>query len=110
MRKDAAAGGPSASFTLDIPVEVVKFVIGKQGATIKALEAESGASLRIIGRRGGDKPQQLLIKGATDCVAFARGRVEAILDRHSEPDDGYEPADDSSTAGAAAASSSAAKR
>lgn len=99
--KRGGAGSAEAVVTLDLPADAVKYVIGAKGATIKALEAESGASLRVVGRQGGTRPQQVIIKGTTESVSSAHDSVLAILGRHSEPTD----ADDAGGASSSASGS-----
>ncbi|KAJ1478203.1 hypothetical protein T484DRAFT_1818468 [Baffinella frigidus] len=59
-------------------------VIGRQGKTIKRLEAESGASLRVRdagpGRQEGDAgPAKVVISGDAASVASAKERILALV-------------------------------
>jgi hypothetical protein len=68
---------------LAVPLEQVGRVIGRQGKTIRRLEAESGASLRVfdaeLSRGASDGPARVVISGAADAIAVAKERILAIV-------------------------------
>mmetsp|Transcript_11410 Transcript_11410/g.46247 ORF Transcript_11410/g.46247 Transcript_11410/m.46247 type:complete len:367 (-) Transcript_11410:124-1224(-) len=84
VRPDAAsslpAGEPTSSSSLRVPATAVKHVIGRGGATVKAMEEAHGVRLRVEDR---DSDEALVSAGGgtPEARAAALDDVRAIVDR-----------------------------
>ena len=71
------------SQTLEIPKKATGLIIGRGGATVKGIEADSGAMLNIdtkhAGGEGEDKRVGIIITGTAQSVDKAAERINAIL-------------------------------
>jgi len=86
-RGDAGRLRPGeVSRRISIPADLVGRVIGKGGETIKRLEADSGARLRVLSAddqtADGEEAQELVIQGMPDAVEKAEDLVGPILENN----------------------------
>lgn len=71
-----------------IPTTIVGRVVGKGGETIRRLEAESGARIKIFPTpedQEGATDQELLIRGSLAAVRLAQEKLEPILEGQGKP-------------------------
>lgn len=76
-----AGAGSQYQETMDIPKNLVGRCIGKAGAKIKELMADSGTNLSIDQNVPDGMPSKMIIIGTPEQVAKAKELVRAVLDR-----------------------------
>ena len=82
---------PAAAFEGGTPVSIgphASRIIGKGGATIKRIRAETGAEL-MIPRDGDPNDGTVLLKGTDEAVAAAKAMVEKIIADAADSDARY---------------------
>lgn len=73
-------GGPGAATDqMECPQNLVGFVIGKGGETIKAIQNRSGASVTIDQSMPEGQPRIVNIVGTPECVALAKQMVQDLI-------------------------------
>ena len=77
----ADAGEKSVVVHLPVPTSLVRFVVGRGGATIQRVRAESGAKVKLHDCAPGAATRFLELGGAIDKVQAARALVVRCLER-----------------------------
>jgi len=76
---NSLAGGPSIQITMECDQNSVGKVIGSGGATIKEIQARSGARIQIIQDLPQGVPRQINISGTEAAVKMATGLVSYVM-------------------------------
>lgn len=76
---NSLAGGPSIQITMECDQNSVGKVIGSGGATIKEIQARSGARIQIIQDLPPGVPRQINISGTEAAVKTATGLVSYVM-------------------------------
>lgn len=98
-RADASENEKSVVVHLPVPTSLVRFVVGRGGATIQRVRAESGAKVKLHDCAPGAATRFLELGGAIDKVQAARALVVRCLERVVLPpeDEGERDDDDDDT-------------
>jgi far upstream element-binding protein len=77
---NSLVGGPSIQVTMDCPQALVGRVIGSAGATIKELQARSGARIQIDQSFPDGVPRKINISGSQTAVTLATQLVSYVME------------------------------
>merc|ERR1712194_51669 len=81
--KDSATDLPEGQVeeTVEVPSQQLGRIIGKQGATIKQLQEDSGAKVDVDKGERGDATQTVKLRGEQEAVDMARELINDIIEK-----------------------------